>query len=528
MSWLKRYLPKTRRYRVYLYVLSTLLILLAADMALVQYWRRVTISYDTTRITAPLTPQGYPDYLAALNAELSKGVTPENNAAPLLARVVSRRFLEEIWRKPVFDYLGLSDLPEKSSSALVSPYQWFAQHRVTTSDEQSAQWLDGMKQLSRGPWRGADHPEWQAYVEANSAALALVHRAAACDRYYVPLIGSNGTMSGNGPGEVSAVLPSELLPYYYQARVLILRAMRKLGEGDATGFQEDLWAVLKLARLLSRRVTLQGRDNGYTCEELAQEALQCAAASDRLDRAAAERLLAALNALTPLPSPQKSFDLSERYVFLDQMCVLSQRGANGLPQMSSLDPANAAEARKDWVLRIWEECRPYVEPIRCNSAMRRGNALFDGYIRALDEPAIRRQQAASAAIDRELVAFNSRGLLARSADPGVDAMTALMPYLAYGPHLYWRTLVQRDLSEMALRLRLYGLDHGAFPEALADLGLPAAALNDRFSEQPLVYRRIGAGYILYSVGPDGKDDGGRTREEAKGMQGWDMVVRAEK
>src|SRR5690348_13806609 len=41
----------------------------------------VTISKETTRLTEPLRADGYVDYIAALNQELSAGVTPENNAA---------------------------------------------------------------------------------------------------------------------------------------------------------------------------------------------------------------------------------------------------------------------------------------------------------------------------------------------------------------------------------------------------------------------------------------------------------------
>lgn len=52
---------------------------------------------------------------------------------------------------------------------------------------------------------------------------------------------------------------------------------------------------------------------------------------------------------------------------------------------------------------------------------------------------------------------------------------------------------------------------------------------DRFSDRLFVYRREGAGYVLYSVGRDGKDDGGRTQEEDTKHTGhWDIVVRAEK
>ena len=40
----------------------------------------LSISKETTIITEPLRSDGTPDYVAAINARYSKGVTPENNA----------------------------------------------------------------------------------------------------------------------------------------------------------------------------------------------------------------------------------------------------------------------------------------------------------------------------------------------------------------------------------------------------------------------------------------------------------------
>ena len=83
---MKLRLPKTRRYRFYIYVFSTLLILFAIDLIWVRIWRHIPIGHDTTRITGPLKSDGTPDYIEYLNARAREGVTPENNAAiPLVA-----------------------------------------------------------------------------------------------------------------------------------------------------------------------------------------------------------------------------------------------------------------------------------------------------------------------------------------------------------------------------------------------------------------------------------------------------------
>ena len=48
--------------------------------------------------------------------------------------------------------------------------------------------------------------------------------------------------------------------------------------------------------------------------------------------------------------------------------------------------------------------------------------------------------------------------------------------------------------------------------------------KDLFTDKPLIYSRKGKGYILYSLGPNMKDDGGVSREQAD-SDDFDIVVR---
>jgi hypothetical protein len=66
------------------------------------------------------------------------------------------------------------------------------------------------------------------------------------------------------------------------------------------------------------------------------------------------------------------------------------------------------------------------------------------------------------------------------------------------------------LLRTQLALREYRVQTGAFPASLQQL-VPAHLAQvpqDPFSEQDLKYRRQGVSYLLYSVGPDLKDNGG--------------------
>jgi hypothetical protein len=54
---------------------------------------------------------------------------------------------------------------------------------------------------------------------------------------------------------------------------------------------------------------------------------------------------------------------------------------------------------------------------------------------------------------------------------------------------------------------------GAAEPKLSDLGLPATATTDPFTGKPLTLKRLPAGWLVYSVGKDLKDDGGELGED---------------
>lgn len=64
----------------------------------------------------------------------------------------------------------------------------------------------------------------------------------------------------------------------------------------------------------------------------------------------------------------------------------------------------------------------------------------------------------------------------------------------------------------ALRLEHHRKTRGQYPPSLDALGRDPL-FTDPFSGQPFIYRRSGTDFALYSVGPNGKDDGGESHPE---------------
>lgn len=82
---------------------------------------------------------------------------------------------------------------------------------------------------------------------------------------------------------------------------------------------------------------------------------------------------------------------------------------------------------------------------------------------------------------------------------------------------YPSTRAQRDCviakingSRITLGLYLYKLKNGTYPEKLKELNgmIDQGLLEDPFSGDDVIYKRIGNGYLLYSIGKDLRDNGG--------------------
>ena len=91
------------------------------------------------------------------------------------------------------------------------------------------------------------------------------------------------------------------------------------------------------------------------------------------------------------------------------------------------------------------------------------------------------------------------------------------------------------VSQTAFSLMRHKLAHGKFPATLVECDakfLPGQPV-DPFSGKPLVYRQEGNGFILYSIGANSKDDGGKPEPrgeltaEVKEKKEWDLMWKYE-
>ncbi len=176
-----------------------------------------------------------------------------------------------------------------------------------------------------------------------------------------------------------------------------------------------------------------------------------------------------------------------------------------------------------------------------DSVLRLGNCRYDRVLEATREPTGARRNAA-----REKIAVEMRKRMDESRDalkPGVrkffkgrKAVSEAISHticgwltmsLGWVPDIEDSCLARFDLTKLAFALAAYRADHGAYPARLADLSPKYAATvpKDRFTDGDLHYSLQGSGYLLYSVGPNGQDDGDRGLEDRKeGSEPWDDIA----
>ena len=72
-----------------------------------------------------------------------------------------------------------------------------------------------------------------------------------------------------------------------------------------------------------------------------------------------------------------------------------------------------------------------------------------------------------------------------------------------------------DVCRTCLAIESYRAANAALPGSLVDLGTKFLKdqPTDPFDGQPLRYKKLAKGYVVYSVGEDGKDDGGDEKKD---------------
>lgn len=493
----------------------------------------VTISKETTYITEPLRADGYPDYVAALNQHCSEGVTPENNSAVLFWRAIGPSEIAEQDREKYFQMLGIPPLPEKGDYFITSDTWVERQQAKGNPDAKEPEecyrdplW-EQQSQITSRPWSREEFPVWAEWLEVNEKPLALLVEASKCPRRYDPMLG----------GIVIAVLLPAIHQHRDVAKALVARAMLRLQEGKIDEAWEDLLACHRFGRLVGQGATLIDVLVGIAIDKMAFQGDRALLHYAQLSKAAVAKMRDDIAKLPPMPKFVNKIDVAERYTYLDIVLMIARNRRNYASELTAgWNPQGLIGTIID---------RVPAAAIDWNLILRIGNSWYDRTAEAVGKsPRTERQKAVSEItedlqkLEKSTKGFASFSLLmlgnprqAVSERLSHIFVTLFLPATNACVIAEDRAIMQVEFTKLAFALAAYRAEQGSYPTKLADL-VPkyiAKVPKDIFNDAEPHYRQEGNGYLLYSVGDNGKDDGGKGLEnERRGddfmEKAWDDLV----
>ena len=484
---------------------------------------KITISKETTFITGPLDAEGYVDYFAALNAVASKGVTPENNAAVLLYQAFGPGAIPEATRAELAKLLGIEPLPDRGH--YFEEWGLFIRRnppKVTTGlptkgQHDPIQLSDAQLQKAESrPWSKSEFPLVAAWLEENEKPMELAVAATKRPQFYFPVFKSNPSDTLIDASGYCIQQAREI------SRALDARAMLRLNEGRIEEAWQGILACHRLARLIGQGPTLIHGLLGYAVDGRACSCDAALAQHGRLTAAMAKCFAEDLRKLPPLQKVVDKMTINMRYECLDGLSHIARfEGPKGARF------GETSEESDGWVAKMANRASDTLT--NWDDAMRIINVWLDRLIAACAKPNRVERASAVANIVQDLddLAKSPKGFystwigrvfgLGDGQAIGLVLVALVSPAVSAAIQAEDRAVATSSMSQIVFALAGYRADHGEYPAELAQLcpKYLAAIPEDPFSKSngPLRYKRSATGYVLYSVGFNGKDDGGRNRAD---------------
>ena len=293
--------------------------------------------------------------------------------------------------------------------------------------------------------------------------------------------------------------------------------MLKVSDGRHDEAWQDLLACHRLARLTATGGNSISGSVGRAIEQM----------SVRADLALVERMtgsaktlgyLRDLQALLPMLQLADEWDTGQRFEFLNELMMVNR---HGLKYLAALGDGHGGNLSTGLLVNVnWDP------------GLRFANRWFDNIVVAMREKDRPTRQKRFEQIVEQMKEFKAKRLSQTGREELAAAVLNLdltpeargevftnilmglmmSPNVVRGPQINSERIEQGQRNlHVAFALAAYQGDHKSYPKSLDALVpnyLPEVP-DDLFTDKPLVYRPSGNGYLLYSLGPDGKDDEGR-------------------
>jgi hypothetical protein len=473
---------------------------------------RFTVGKATTVIDAPRDADGRPDYIAAINATLGKGVTPATNARVLLWSAMGPTPYADTAAPTAYYKLLGTDAPPKDGPYFIEYHDWLAKQTpaVAVQPDEGRRRLDDFCESPRGPYKADDRLSIKLWLLANEKPLDVVIEATRRPHYYNPLVPEQ--IDGRSQGLMGCRLfgVQACRSYGY---ALMLRAAQHVREGRTVDAWADALTLHRLARLLSRGPTLIDSLVAVWIERRAHDATTGILTFGHADATLVRTMAKDLDALPAMTDYVTKVDVTERYSLLEAILRIDAQGLRALDPkqdkglqaaavdlvLKSADWDPALELQNEWLDRLVKCLRAKDRPTRLAEITTFNDQILE----------LRNREGRAQGIASLLVAGKLSGKdLGRAI--GEIVVVMLLPAADKVADAAEVNDVQRGLLRAAVAVELYRHDHGKYPELLSE------TVPKYLAKTPQdVYTATGKsirygnnaewGAILWSVGPDGKN-----------------------
>lgn len=385
--------------------------------------------------------------------------------------------------------LEVQDIPRAQNAA------WTYVEAVNAYEDLPSELSEAFEYATYHAWP-TQQPKLAEYLKSpgNQKALTFARKAATMERCQMPYFGApDGTIIG--------VLLPNLSMMRFLAKLLVVDGQRLEAEGRYDDALNDYLACARMGAHVAQGVTLIEDLVGIATWNLAQQRLANLALRRDLNVKQLQKLQSALADPKKIVPNCAHGIRQERLVGLevvDELCSRPLALLTNLRHLYDLGFGQVNARPRDGWGRLEKRMGQLLLPDR---AVKEHMGKYYHLLIVRAEQGPRAARAENLDEDQLLVSLPAWDVISR----------VLLPSLGRATELGWAGEARLHLLRGVVALRLYMLQHEGQPpadlQALAEK-LPAGALVDIYSGDLLRYEPDGTSWLLYSVGPDGKDDGG--------------------
>ncbi|MDG2012249.1 MAG: hypothetical protein P8J33_02010 [Pirellulaceae bacterium] len=499
---------------------------------------RLQISPSTTSLTGPLRADGSLDYIAAINQRHMDGIKPEENAVAVIFHLTPEGSFPEsseisckMMRDQFARALGFSTTPpvlklEDPETSIQNQLPQLAED--PKAYEEAEQHLEEFRSARKKPWKSSRFPEFAQVLKEQQEALNLIAKAAACPRYYHPLI-----VPASQFGNINLLDASLPMGQRFRqcVRVLLMRAMNSLGDGqpgNVASAIQDIQSARRLGWLQCQSISLTEKLIVAAIYRMVNEAEINLIASGQLTTQQLQ------DHQTYISKHKYQMDMADRIDFGERIIVLDQM------QSLMTNPKQLGQHQNHSSPAAFQKnlMRGLVRSSDINTTLRVINQWFDRSASAANQPTIKQSLAAFEVIEDELSKFQPfdnwrstvfsfvSGPKSRGQYIGNLLAAMLMPAGASLVRADFDVSTQDQLSEIAFAVSGYRSKYHKLPASLTMLVpefLEQVEL-DQFDVGDIQYRFNETGFMVYSFGADGSDNGGRDASEVENRREYDIRI----